>query len=74
MATAKVNARKVYQACHKAIKTIAHRSKDKQEEDMLREKIGKLADLSYFIDSSSDGDGLITLTEEDYALINGYIE
>lgn len=72
MATAALNAHKVYTACHKALKNVNH--EDENEQNILRERLGRLADLSNYVAGITDNTGDIILTEDDYVLINGYIQ
>lgn len=73
MATAALNAHKVYTACHNALKDVHHKAKDDNEQNILRERLGRLADLSNYVAGTTDNTGDIILTEDDYVLINGYI-
>ncbi|MCR0968551.1 hypothetical protein [Acidithiobacillus ferrooxidans] len=74
MATAAIKAHKIYTACHKAIKDIPNKVEGSDEQKLFYEKLGKLADLSYYIATTTDNVGDIFLTEHDFSLINGYIQ
>lgn len=74
MATAALKAHKVYAACHKALGVVPHKTENENEQKILRERLGRLADLSNYIAGTTDNAGDIILTEDDYVLINGHIQ